>query len=71
MTITFNGHISKVELNGPELLVCIQTPMEPCNGKPFVVNVPRADAAHWLPGQVVSFTIYTLPDPAGVEGSKP
>lgn len=67
MTITFHGHVSKMEIHcGGEMELTIQTPMDPCNGKPLVVRIPAAQAQHWMPGRIVSFTLYTLHD--GVKG---
>ncbi|MBP8287521.1 MAG: hypothetical protein KAX57_11885 [Rhodoferax sp.] len=30
------------------------------------INIPKSDAANWIPGRMVQFTIYTLPEPAKV-----
>lgn len=70
MTITFQGHVhsmSAVTVGQVELT--IRTPMDPTGGKDFYVRIPAKDAQHWLPGRAVSFTIYSLPDPAGVAAS--
>jgi hypothetical protein len=68
MTIVFQGHVAEMKTAGSELELTIQTPMDPCNGKPFVVRIPATESKHWIPGRMVSFTIYTLPEPA--QGAK-
>ena len=66
MTITFQGHVSEMKRDGSEeMLLTIYTPQDPCDGKPFIVRIPAAQAKHWLPGRMVSFTLYTLPEPTG------
>ncbi len=64
MTITFQGHVSEMRGGGANSIVLtIQTPMDPCGGKPFIVAIPSSQAKHWLPGRMVSFSLYTLPEP--------
>jgi hypothetical protein len=63
MTITFQGHVEAMSATGMgEIELSIVTPMDPCNGKPFVVRIPADQAKHWIPGRMVSFTLYTLPE---------
>ena len=63
MTITFQGHVqSMTAVSNGEVELTIITPMEPTSGKSFIVRVPAKDAQHWLPGRMVSFTVYALPD---------
>ncbi len=60
MTIVFQGHVEKVELFGANIDVHVVTPMAEC-GQVVVLHVPRGEAAHWLPGALVQFTIYAMP----------
>lgn len=70
MTIVFQGHVSKMEATGAgEIEVTIQTPMDPCDGKPIAVRMSQVEAKHWMPGRMVSFTLYTLPDGVREDGS--
>ena len=63
MTITFQGHVAEMKRDGSdEMLLTIHTPQDPCDGKPFIARIPAAQAKHWLPGCMVSFTIYALPE---------
>ncbi len=63
MTITFNGHVSSMSVGGPgEVELTIETPMDPCGGQVIRVRIPAAQAQHWLPNRIVSFTLYTLSD---------
>lgn len=61
MTIQFKGHVSKVEANGPQIAVTVQTPMAEANGAALTLNLPASEATHWLAGSPVQFTIYALP----------
>lgn len=65
MTIVFQGHVKAITQDAPlgKLAVTLATPMADANGKDWTVFVPQAEAQHWLPGLMVSFTIYTLPPP--------
>ena len=70
MTIVFQGHIERVNLGADNSLdVHVRTPMVEC-GQVVVLHVPREASAHWLPGRLVSFTIYAFDDPAA-KGSQP
>jgi hypothetical protein len=62
MTITFNGHVAEMKHSGSEIELTLITPMDPCDGKPFIVRIPASQAKHWIPGRVVSFTLYTMPE---------
>lgn len=58
MTIIFQGHIQRVELGGADALdVHVQTAQKEC-GEVVVLHVPRAAAAHWMPGRCVQFTVF-------------
>lgn len=73
MTIVFQGHISRLDLHSAPLgkvSVTLQTPMSETGGKEWNIYVPQAQAAHWLPGRVVSFTLYALATQDSGEGSK-
>ena len=60
MTIVFQGHVERVELGADNKLdVHVQTAKAEC-GQVIVLHVPRAAAAHWLPGRMVSVTAYAL-----------
>ena len=60
MTITFCGHIERVELGADNKLdVHVKTAMAEC-GQTVVLHVPRTAAAHWLPGRTVQWTVYAL-----------
>ena len=64
MTIVFQGHVERVELGAESKLdVHVQTADAEC-GQVVVLRVPRSAATHWLPGRMVSFTVYALAEPA-------
>lgn len=68
MTIVFQGRVRAITTDGAapgKLAVTLATPMDPANGQDMKVLVPEAEAAHWIPGRTVSFTIYTLPPATG------
>ena len=64
MTITFQGHVERVEVSRePGMIdVCIQTAQAEC-GQAVVLHIPKASAAHWLVGRQVQFTVYALEEP--------
>jgi hypothetical protein len=67
MTIVFQGHVKSLgAASAPigKLAVTLCTPMDPADGKEWIVFIPEAEAAQWLPGRIVSFTLYTLSPPA-------
>ena len=61
MTITFQGHVERVEVSRElgMIDVCVQTAQAEC-GQVIVLHVPKASAAHWLVGRQVQFTVYAL-----------
>ena len=62
MTVVFQGHVERVELGADgKLDVHVQTAAAEC-GQVVVLRVPRSTATHWLPGRMVSFTVYALPE---------
>lgn len=66
MTIVFQGHVKSMQQAAPgKVMVTLATPMDPAGGTDLTVCVPQAEAAHWLPGLAVNFTIYTLPPATG------
>lgn len=68
MTIVFQGHVRAMTSEGAApgmLAVTLATPMDPANGQDLTVQVPKSEAQHWIPGRMVSFTIYTLPPATG------
>ncbi len=64
MTITFQGHVERVEVSRElgMIDVCVQTAQAEC-GQVIVLHVPKASAAHWLVGRQVQFTVYALEEP--------
>lgn len=43
--------------------VKIATPVSSCLPRELVLSIPRESASAWLPGRMVQFTAYTLPEP--------
>lgn len=68
MTITFQGHISEMKVGAEGMDLVIQTPTAECYGKLFILRIPADQAKYWIPGRMVSFTLYTLPEPESQGG---
>ena len=63
MTIVFQGHVQKLEGTPTGVAVTIRPAISACPHD-IVLLVPRIDAANWLPGDLVSFTVYAMPGPS-------
>ena len=68
MTVQFVGHITSLDahFSGEKLTVRIAPQRSECGQETISINIPKSDAANWIPGGMVQFTIYTLPEPAKV-----
>ena len=68
MTVQFVGHITNLDahFSGEKLTVRIAPQRSECGQDTISINIPKRDAANWIPGRMVQFTIYTLPEPAKV-----
>ncbi len=65
MTIVFQGHVKSLETaSDGKLAATLVAPMAEADGKEWVVFIPYADCQHWMPGRIVNFTLYTLPEPS-------
>ena len=65
MTVQFVGHITNLDahFSGEKLTVRIAPQRSECGQDTISINIPKSDAANWIPGRMVQFTIYTLPTP--------
>ena len=63
MTIQFVGHVISLTGSGATMDVKIATPVSSCLPRELVLSIPRESASAWLPGRMVQFTAYTLPEP--------
>jgi hypothetical protein len=73
VTIVFQGHVERIETgHNNKLDVHVVTSQAEC-GQTIVLHVQRKDAAHWLPGRMVSVTAYAFdpPEPEAAKGDKP
>lgn len=69
MTIQFQGHVKSIAGGFDNTVrVTLCTPMKEADGVDWIIHVPREHAADWLPNRIVSFTLYTLPEPAKKQG---
>ena len=68
MTVQFVGHITNLDahFSGEKLTARIAPQRSECGQDTISINIPKSDAANWIPGRMVQFTIYTLPEPAKV-----
>lgn len=63
MTIQFVGHVVSLTGSGTSMDVLVNTETSACGTRNLVLHIPREQALHWLPGRIVQFTVYTLPEP--------
>jgi hypothetical protein len=61
MTIQFQGHVEGLTSSGNSYNVCcgVEAKVSPRN---ITFSVPKSEGQYWMPGRIVQFTAYTLPE---------
>ena len=70
MTIVFQGHVERIQGSGTKIAVTLRPPLVFAGGVPLMIYVEREQAASWLPGQRVNFTINPIPESDRTQGDK-